>query len=427
MDIAIVGGCRTPFAKAGTVFKDLPADELARLAATELFYCLELAPSSVDETIFGNVAQPMEAANIARVVALKTGVPKDRPAMTVHRNCASGFEAITTAAERILSGQAEVVLAGGTESMSNIPLVFPREFAEVAASVQKAKTMTRRLVAAMQFRPRHFKPVSALASGLTDPFSGMLMGETAELLAREWGISRREQDAFALRSHERSLAAQKSGRLDKEIVPVFVPPTHEQRVALDNGPRPDTSLEALARLRPYFDRENGTVTVGNSCQITDGAVAVLVMAGERARSLGLRPLGFLRGFAYAGLDPERMGLGPAYATPRALAKAGLRMSDIGLVELNEAFAAQVLANLRAFESTTFARDVLGLPDAVGVMDTDRLNVNGGAIALGHPVGATGTRLVLTLLREMHDRDVEFGLATLCVGGGMGGAIVLQRK
>ncbi|MBI2194304.1 MAG: thiolase family protein [Planctomycetes bacterium] len=427
MEIAILGGCRTPFCKAGTLLRDIPADELACLACREAFYRLEIDPSQVDETIVGNVAQPMEAANIARVVALKSGVPRDRPAMTVHRNCASGFEAVTTAAERILSGQAEVVLAAGTESMSNIPLVYPKPFADIVAGIQKAKTFSKRVAAVWRIRPRHFKPVSALMSGLTDPFSGMLMGETAELLAREWGISRKEQDEFALRSHRRALEAQRLGKFDGEILTVFVPPGYGDRIARDNGPRQDASLEGLARLRPFFNQEEGTVTVGNSCPVTDGAVALILMSGERARRMNLKPLGYLRGYAYAGLDPERMGLGPVYATPKALDRAGLKMSDIGLIELNEAFAAQVLANLRAFDSRPFAREKLGRADAVGPLEPERLNVNGGGIALGHPVGATGARLVLGLLHEMRRRDVAFGLATLCVGGGMGGALVLERR
>ena len=426
-DIAIVGGCRTPFIKAGTIFKDIAADELGRLAASELFYKLELDPSIVDETIFGNVGNPMDAMNIARVIALRSGVPRSRPAHTVHRNCASGFEAITTAAEKILTGQAETVLAGGTESMSNMPLVFGPEFTDIAAGLQKAKTVTGKLSPALKLRPRHFKPIPALLRGLTDPFSGMLMGQTAELLANEWDISRKEQDEIALQSHMKAIDAQRSERFSDETVPVYVPPGYSDTVSYDNGIREDSSLEKLARLRPFFDSESGTVTPGNSSQITDGASAVLVMSAEKCHSLGIEPLGYLRSWAYAGLDPERMGLGPVHATPRALDRAGLSMKDINLIELNEAFAAQVLANVRAFESKDFAETMLNRTEAVGAIDLDILNVNGGGIALGHPVGATGTRLILTLLKEMQRRDVQFGLATLCVGGGLGGSLVMERR
>lgn len=426
-DIAIVGGCRTPFIKAGTVFKDLEADELGRLASSELFYRLEIDPSMVDETVFGNVGNPMDAMNIARVIALRSGVPRSRPAHTVHRNCASGFEAITTAAEKILTGQAETVLAGGTESMSNMPLVFGREFADIAAGIQKAKTTTGKLSTALKLRPRHFKPIPALRRGLTDPFSGMLMGQTAELLANEWDISREAQDGSAHQSHMKAIDAQRNERLRDEIVPVYVPPRYSDTMSYDNGVREDSSMEKLAKLRPFFDKKSGTVTPGNSSQVTDGAAAVLVMSAEKCLSLGIQPLGYLRSWAYAGLDPERMGLGPVHATPRALERAGLSMGDMNLVELNEAFAAQVLANLRAFESKEFAQSMLGKSEAVGAIEPEILNVNGGGIALGHPVGATGTRLVLTLLQEMKRRDVQFGLATLCVGGGLGGTLVLERR
>ncbi|MDP6360858.1 MAG: thiolase family protein [Planctomycetota bacterium] len=426
-DIAIVGGCRTPFIKAGTVFKDIEADELGRLAASELFYRLEIDPSMVDETVFGNVGNPMDAMNVARVIALRSGVPRSRPAHTVHRNCASGFEAITTAAEKILTGQAETVLAGGTESMSNMPLVFGREYADIAAGIQKAKTTTGKLTTALKLRPRHFKPIPALLRGLTDPFTGMLMGQTAELLANEWDISREGQDEFALQSHMKAIDAQRNERLRDEIVPVYVPPQYSDTMSYDNGVREDSSIDKLAKLRPFFDKRGGTVTPGNSSQVTDGAVAVLVMSAEKCLSLGIEPLGYLRSWAYAGLDPERMGLGPVHATPRALERAGLSMGDMNLVELNEAFAAQVLANLRAFESKEFAQSMLGKSEAVGTIEPEILNVNGGGIALGHPVGATGTRLVLTLLQEMQRRDVQFGLATLCVGGGLGGTLVLERR
>ena len=308
--------------------------------------------------------------------------------------------------------------------MSGIPLLFRQEAKQVFEAIARSRSGLGRLRHLLRFRPRHFKPVIALLKGLTDPVCGMIMGETAELLAREFGISRVQQDAYALESHLRALAARE--RLADEIVPYYVPPTNRSVVTQDVGPREGQSLKALSRLRPFFDRSNGTVTPGNSCMVTDGAAAVVVMSGKAARRLTIEPLGSLRSYAYAGLDPERMGLGPVYAAPKALAKAQLSLSDMDLIELNEAFAAQVLACLEAFRSKEFAQEHLGLDEPVGTVDPQKLNVNGGAIALGHPVGSSGTRLVLTLLKELARRNKRLGLATLCVGGGQGGALVLER-
>jgi acetyl-CoA acetyltransferase family protein len=265
----------------------------------------------------------------------------------------------------------------------------------------------------------------ALAEGLTDPICGLNMGETAERLAREFRISREAQDEFALLSHRRAVAATESGRLGEEIAPLYVPPSYTQTMVEDFGPRKDQTAEALARLEPYFDRRHGTITVGNACPVTDGACAVLVMSEEAARAGGYRPLGRILSIAFAGLDPARMGLGPAYATPLALERAGARMADVDLVEINEAFAAQVIANEIAFASERFARDELGRGEAIGGIDRLHMNVNGGAIALGHPVGVSGARLVLTLLKEMRRRQASLGLATLCVGGGQGAAMLLE--
>jgi acetyl-CoA C-acetyltransferase/acetyl-CoA acyltransferase len=301
--------------------------------------------------------------------------------------------------------------------MSQIPLLYSREATEQFLRLGRARGWWPKLRALLAFRPRHFRPVIALKLGLTDPVSGLVMGETAEVLAEEFGVTRAQQDEFALESHRRAAAAQQRCVLSEEIVPVSA-------VTQDVGPRKGQSLEALAKLKPFF-KEGGTVTVGNSCQITDGAAAVLLMPGEAARAEGRQPLGYLRGYAYAGCDPRRMGLGPAFATHRLLDKAGLSLRDIDLIEMNEAFAAQVIANERAFASDRFAREELGRPQALGEIDRGRMNVNGGAIALGHPIGATGTRLVVALLRELRRRGLRRGLATLCVGGGQGGAVLVE--
>lgn len=412
-------------AKAGTLFKDTPADDLGAMAVKEAVARSRVAPEEIDEVIMGNVAQPAHAANIARVIALKAGLPQKIPAVTVHRNCASGMEAITTAAVKIMAGYGKIFVSGGVESMSNIPLLFPREYADWAQRMAKAKTLPARIGALLSFRPRMLKPEIALVEGLTDPVSGLIMGLTAENLAREFHITREEQDAFARESHMRAAAALKDNSLDGEIIPVPAYPDFTRIVEKDNGPRENQTMEALARLKPYFDRRNGTVTAGNSSQITDGAAAVVLMAEEEARARGIVPLGYLRDFAYASLEPERMGLGPVYASSLLFARSGARMSDIQYVEINEAFAAQVIACRIAYDSDAFARKFLGSDCKLGQMDPGSTNAQGGAIALGHPVGMTGTRLVIHCLRELHRRNKNLGLATLCVGGGQGAALLLE--
>jgi acetyl-CoA acetyltransferase family protein len=424
--VVVVDGVRTPFAKVGTALAQVGAVELARTAVRELLERTEVERSSIDEVILGNAAPPADAPNIARVAALEAGIPERVAAFSVARNCASGFQALTDAYNQIVLGQSDVVVAGGVESMSNVPLHFPDEFADVMTDLQRARSIPGKVGAAAQLRPGHLKPVVALAEGLTDPVCGLNMGETAEVLAHELSISRRAQDEYALRSHQRATAAWADGRFADEVVPVFVPPAYEDVVAEDVGYRPGQSLEALAKLPPVFDRRDGSVTAGNSSMVTDGAAALLMMEEERARALGYRPLGRVLAFAYAGLDPRRMGLGPAVATPLALARAGMTLGDIELIELNEAFAAVVLANMEVFPSPEWAETMLGRSEPIGEIRPEILNVNGGAIALGHPIAATGARLALTLLLEMGRRDMGVGLATLCVGGGQGGAIVFGR-
>jgi acetyl-CoA C-acetyltransferase/acetyl-CoA acyltransferase len=425
LDIAILEGIRTPFAKAYGPLASVPAQELGRLATTAVLGRAGLRPDQIDQVVFGNVAMPPDAANIARVIALLSGIPRDRIAHTVQRNCASGMEAITTAAQIIQLGEARTVVAGGVESMSRIPLLYNREATELYLRLGKAKGWRQRLGTLLRFRPRHFKPVIGVQLGLTDPVCGLIMGDTAELLARDFGLTRQEQDAFALESHRRAVDAQKRGVLAEEITPVPAE-VAGRAVTEDVRPRKDQTMEALARLKPFFQK-NGTVTVGNSCSITDGAAAMIVMPGEAVRAEGRRPLGYLRAYAYAGCDPSRMGLGPVFATSKLLQKTGLSLRDIDLIEMNEAFAAVVLGNEKAFASEEFARQHLGRETALGEIDRRRLNVNGGAIALGHPVGATGTRLVLTLLKELRRRNLRRGLATLCVGGGQGAALLLETE
>lgn len=423
--IAIIEGIRTPMAKAGTALKDMPADDLGAYVVQEIMLRTGIKGTQIDELIFGNVAQPPNAANIARVLALKAGLPISVPAYTVHRNCASGMEAVTSAANKIIAGDAEIIIAGGTESMSNIPILFSKNMSDFLAQLSKSKSFLAKLKTWLRFRLKFLKPEIGLIQGLTDPISGLIMGSTAEVLAKEFHITREEQDEFALLSHQRAVTAMKNGILKEEILPVPTNLEYEDILDHDVGPRENQSMEQLAKLKPYFDRHNGTVTVGNSCQITDGAAAVIVMSERKAKEMSIKPSGYLREYAYASLEPERMGLGPVYATSRLFDKTKISMKEIKLVELNEAFAAQVIANERAFSSKKFARKYLGKDGAIGELDRNIMNVNGGAIAIGHPVGMTGTRLIITLLKELKRRGENTGLATLCVGGGQGAALLLE--
>lgn len=425
-EVVITHGLRTPFAKVGSALRNVSAVELGRQAVVELVARADIDPEQIDEVIIGCAGNPIDAANVGRVIALRANLPRGLPAVTVQRNCGSGMEAITSAAERIRAGRAKIIVAGGVESMSNYPLLYSAAARRAFERLHRARGGAQRLAALMQFRPRHFTPEIALLTGLTDPVCGLNMGETAEVLAKECGIGRDEQDAFALRSHQLAVAAEEAGRFDQERVPVFMPPRYDTTVRADVGPRPTQSLEALAKLRPAFDRRYGTVTAGNSCMVTDGAAVTLVMDSATCRDLGYERLGRIGGYAWAGLAPRRMGLGPCYATPRALDDAGLGLQQVDLVELNEAFAAQVLACLLCLRSGSFAREQLGRSSAVGDIPLEKLNVNGGAIALGHPVGTTGARLVITLLHELRRREAQYGLATMCIGGGQGGAMVLER-
>ncbi len=422
-DVVIIEGVRTPFVKSGTKFDAISAVELGQVALKELLVKTEISTDVIDEVIIGNTGNPSNAANISRVVALNAGLPQNISAHTVHRNCASALESLATGFDKIRAGQADTVIAGGTESMSNMPLLFTKSFVNVFRQVMAAKTIGQKLMHLGKLKLRDLKPRVAIMEGLTDPFSGLNMGQTAEVLAKEFQISREEQDEYALNSHRRAI--QHKDRLREEIVSFFIP--HREAIEDDVGPRENQSLEQLQKLRPYFDRKYGTVTVGNSCPITDGAAMVLMMNREKAEALGKKSLVKIKSYAFVGLEPERMGLGPVYATALALDRAGLTLKDIGLVELNEAFAAQVLSCLKAFESEEFAKQKLGRAEALGKISPEILNVNGGAIALGHPVGATGTRLVLTLMKEMERKGVQYGLATLCIGGGQGGAMILERE
>lgn len=424
MKTAIVAGCRTPFLKSGTDFTDLDAIELGKVAVREALARSGLPGSAVDHLVYGTVVHDVQAPNIAREVGLGT-LPKTVPAVTVSRACTSSNQAIADATELIELGQAEVVLAGGAESLSHIPITASERLAKSLVAASRGKTLGQRLSPFTDIRPKDLVPVTP---AIEEPTTGETMGEATERMAKENGIPRAEQDAWAARSHHLAAAAQADGRLGQEIAPVYIPPDYDEVVTQDNGIRPDTSVEKLAGLRPVFDRKHGSLTAGNSSPLTDGASALVLMHQDRAEAEGIEPLGFVRSWAWSAVDPAGQLLqGPAYAAPVALDRAGLYMGDIGLVEMHEAFAAQVLSNLQALDSDTFAREELGRRGKVGRPDDDIINVMGGSLAIGHPFGATGGRVTLTCLREMQRRDVEFGLVTVCAAGGMGFAMVLERR
>jgi len=416
----VIAGIRTPLGKAGESLADYQAEDLATLAVREVLLRTAVDPSLVDGLICGNVGQNANAPNVSRVIALRAGLPHATPAFTVHRNCASGFEAVTQCALQVAGGCGHLFLAVATESMSNYPLLFGRRARDWFIRLSRARTTPAKLRTFLGFRPGMMAPEIALLRGLTDPVIGLGMGETAEILARDWNISRQEQDAFAARSHTRALDARV--RIREETCDVAYPGGVLRN---DEGVREDSTPERLARLRTVFQKRHGTVTAGNASQITDGAVALLVGDDEALRRTGLEPLGRVDAFAYAGCDPARMGLGPVHAAHRLSPDAPL--DDLDLVEINEAFAAQVIACLRAGRDPDYSRNALGRDRPLWDLDEDRLNVNGGAIAIGHPVGMTGARLVLTALHELRRRKGSRALVSLCVGGGQGGAIMLRAS
>jgi acetyl-CoA acyltransferase len=421
--VAIVAGVRTPFAKSGTVFRDVPAVQLARHAAKELLYRTEIDGREIDPVIVGQVIASVLTPNVAREVSLLPQLPPGIPAYSLNRACASAAQALTNAADQIELGNADVVLAGGVESLSDIPILHSRRFSRILVEASKAKTLGGRLAAFGRVRPRDLIPVTP---AIAEPSTGESMGQSAEKMAKENGISREAQDRIALMSHLRAAAGTADGRLTSEIVPWFGGPEMDDVATTDNGIRPDASLEALASLKPVFDRRYGTVTAGNSSPLTDGAAAVLLMSEEKAAAMGVQPIAFIRSYAYAALDPgEQLLMAPVLAAPVALQRAGLSLQDIDLVEMHEAFAAQVLSNLRGLDSDEWAARA-GVRQPVGEVDRARLNVMGGSIAIGHPFGATGARITTTLANELARREGQFGLMTVCAAGGLGFAMVIER-
>jgi acetyl-CoA acyltransferase len=420
--VAIVAGVRTPFARAGTTLRGLSAIELGKHCVAELIQRTELDGKLVEAIVYGTVVPSVLAPNIAREVSLLPILPKGCQAYSVSRACASANQAITDAADQIALGHADVVIAGGAESLSNVPILHSRGMSEALVAASRAKSVGGRVRALSRVRPRDLVPVTP---AIAEPSTGETMGESAEKMAKINAIPREQQDQFALRSHRLAAAGTQDGRLTAEIVPLFVPPAFQPMTA-DNGIRSDSSIEALRALKPVFDRRNGTVTAGNSSPLTDGGSAVLLMSEERATSLGYRPLAYIRSYAYAALDPgEQLLMGPVLAAPVALARAGLSLANMDLIEMHEAFAAQVLCNLQGFASREWAERA-GFSQPVGEVDRSRLNVMGGSIAIGHPFGATGGRILTTLCNELARRGGQFGLLTVCAAGGLGHAMVVER-
>lgn len=421
--VAVVEGVRTPFCKANGVFKNTKAKDLGAWVVRELLQRIPVKKEEIDELIFGNVVQPPDDTNIARILSIMGGLPENVPAFTVNRNCASGIESVVTGVNQILLGKSKIVISGGCESMSNVPILFPDSMRDFLLSLQKAKTFSQKFKTFLSFRPKFLTP---RIPEIKDPICGLTMGQTAEVISREQRVTRKEQDEFAFTSQKRASLAIKEGKFNDEIVPVPVGPKFDKFQMVDDGPR-DTTMEALANLKPVFDKDTGQVTAGNSSQVTDGAAALLLMSEEEVQRRGIQPLGWITYTVAVAIEPERMGMGPVYAISRLLKDNNLDLVDIDLIEINEAFAAQIVALEKAFASDEFAKNQLGRDKAVGLLDREKLNVNGGAVALGHPVGATGTRLIITLLKELKRRGKKRGIATLCVGGGQGEAVLVEAN
>jgi len=421
--VAIVRGLRTPFVKAGSVFAGLTALDLGRMVVQELVQRTDLDPGVIDQVVFGQVIPTLTAPSIAREVVIAAGLPRRIEAFTVARACATSIQSMTTAANAIAVGEADVIIAGGTECMSDAPIFTSRPLAHALVAASKGRSLPEKLKPFQKLKGKDLLPVPP---AIAEYSTGMTMGESAEKMAKENGISREEQDRIAYTSHRNAARAWKDGLFDNEVMHVAVPPKYEQTAAKDNIVREDTSVEALGQLKPVFDRKYGTITAGNASPLTDGAAALLLMSEERAKALGYEPLGYLRAHAYAATDPaDQLLQGPAYAVPTALKRAGMTLADIDLVEMHEAFAAQVASNLQALASKEFAKKA-GWSGPVGEVDRERLNVTGGSIAIGHPFGATGARIVTQALNELKRRNKNTVLCTVCAAGGLGAAVVLER-
>ncbi len=422
--VAIVAGLRTPFAKSGTVYRDLSAMGLGTAVVTELMQRSGLRGDQVDQLVYGAVVADVTAPNIAREIVLGTGMPRSVDAYSVSRACATSTQAIVNGAQAILHGDADIVIAGGSDSLSKPPIQYDDAVVSALMAANTAKDLPSKLKAFAGLRPKDLAPK---APELADKSSGLTMGDAAEKMARENGISREDQDAYAFHSHRKAVEAWEKGIYDDEVMPLPVPPKYSTTVTQDTIPRADTTIEKLSTLRPVFDRKYGSVTAGNSSPLTDGASAVVLMEAATAEALGFVPKAFVRSWAFAALDPSwQMLMGPSFASPIALDRAGMTLADIDIVDMHEAFAAQMLSNIRAFASTEWAKEYLGRDTAIGEIDEENLNPYGGSISLGHPFAATGARQALTMANELVRRDKGTALITQCAAGGLGAALILER-
>ncbi len=423
--VYLVDGKRTPQVKAGEELKEVAAPYLGHYLIRHLVDKYGIPANEVDEVIIGNTGTPAKYPNVGRVIALEAGLDKKTSGYSVHRNCASGMEALSQAYVKIASGRSDLIFAGGVENMSQMPLLFNKQMTEFFIQLMSAKSTAAKMKIFSTFRPNFLAPIIAVQQGLTDPFCGRNMGQTAETLARELGITRQMQDEFANNSHMKAVKATADGIFRDEILPIMAGLKLDKMIADDLGPRANSTVERLAKLKPFFEKETGTVTVGNACPLTDGGSVWMLASEEAVKKYNLEPMARMVDYHFHGLEPERMGLGPVLASHGVLKRAGLKMNQMDLVELNEAFAAQVLGCLEVMKSKTLSSR-WGIDEVVGEIPFEKLNVNGGGIALGHPVGSTGSRLVVTLAHELKRRKQRYGLATLCIGGGQGGAVIIEN-
>ncbi len=422
--IAIVSGLRTPFAKQATEFHGVSALDLGKLVVNELLIRAELDPALVEQVVYGQVVQMPEAPNIAREIVLGTGMQVHTDAFSVTRACATSFQSVVSVAESMLAGVTQIAIAGGADSSSVLPIGVSKKLARALVDVNKAKTLGQKLAI---FRRLGLKDLLPVPPAVAEYSTGLSMGDTAEQMAKSHGISRAAQDELAHRSHTLAAAAWQAGKLADEVMTAYVEP-YSRYLKIDNNIRMESKLDSYAKLKPVFDRVHGSVTAANSTPLTDGASAVLMMTEGRAKALGYTPLGYLRSYAFSAIGVhEDMLMGPSYATPIALDRAGMKLSDLTLIEMHEAFAAQALANMKMFGSRKFAEEKLGRSEAIGEIDMDKFNVNGGSLAYGHPFAATGTRLIVQTLNELKRRGGGIGLTTACAAGGLGAAMILETE
>jgi acetyl-CoA acyltransferase len=423
--VAVVAGLRTPFAKQWSAYREVSALDLANIVVSELLQRVDLDPREIQQVVYGQVVPSVEAPNIAREIVLATGMPKSIEAYSVSRACATSYQSTVNVAEAIMAGAIDTGVAGGADSTSNVPITVSKRLAEALMAATKARSIGERMQAFAGIRPRDLAPVPPAIKEFS---TGLSMGDSAEKMAKENHISREAQDELAHRSHSLAAKAWAEGKLDDEVMEVFVPNRFKEAIREDNLVRKDSAIEKYAKLKPAFDRKHGTVTAANSSPLTDGASALLLMREDKAKALGFEALGFIRSYAFAALDPAgQLLMGPSYASPLALDRARVKLSDLDLIDMHEAFAAQILSNTQAFESAEWAQKHLGRSEKIGDIDWDKFNVTGGSISIGHPFAATGARQITQTLRELKRRGGNLALCTACAAGGLGAAMVLEAE